>query len=51
MTSGLNAADIDYDILIFIDQENTRGSIIAADIDLEKSQRLFFGSVENFTDS
>jgi hypothetical protein len=36
MTSGLNVADIDYDILMFDDQENTRGLIIAADIDLEK---------------
>jgi hypothetical protein len=36
MTSGLNAADIDYDILMFDDQENTRGLIITDDIDLEK---------------
>jgi hypothetical protein len=36
MTSGLNAADIDYDILMFGDQENIRGLIITADIDLEK---------------
>jgi hypothetical protein len=36
MTSGLNAADIDYDILMFADQGNTRDSIITADIDLEK---------------
>ncbi len=36
MKSGLNADDIDYDILIFDDQENTRCLIITADIDLEK---------------
>ena len=36
MTSGLNAADTDYDILMFLDQGNTRGSIVTADIDLEK---------------
>ncbi len=36
MTSGLNAADTDYDILMFVDQGNTRGSIVTADIDLEK---------------
>ena len=28
MTSGLNAADTDYDILMFLDQGNTRGSIV-----------------------
>ena len=38
MTSGLNAADTDYDILMFVDQGNTRGSIVTADIDLEKWQ-------------
>ena len=37
LTSGLDVADIDYGILIFMDQENTGVLIIAADIDLGKS--------------
>lgn len=37
LTSALNAADIDYDILIYGYQDNTRGVLITADTDLEKS--------------
>lgn len=36
MTGSLNVDDIDYDILLFEDQGDTRALVTTADISLEK---------------